>query len=182
MHPEKYYDYVENLWISSKPNKEDVINVGDSYCCQHSFNAARLAVQAMKISIDNIFKGTWNNAFAAVRPPGHHAGIGNTVSGFCYFNNVAAAARYAQKTHGVKRVAILDWDAHHGNSTQQIFESDKSVLFISIHRHNNGQFYPGKSGALNNIGKGEGEGYNLNLPWNSDSDTDYKVDYSYIVA
>lgn len=129
----------------------------------------------MKICVDNLFQKKWRNCFAAVRPPGHHAGISNQVSGFCFFNNVAAAARYAQKTYGVKRVAIFDWDAHHGNSTQQIFLNDPSVLFISVHRHNKGSFYPGKVGGLQHFGNGKGEGYNLNLPWNTFSDEDFKV-------
>lgn len=129
----------------------------------------------MKICVDNVMSGKWQNAFAAVRPPGHHAGIFGGPSGFCFFNNVAAAARYAQKQYSIKRVAIFDWDAHHGNSTQQIFESDKSVLFISVHRHNKGQFYPGKSGALEKIGEKGGEGFNLNLPWNTHQSDDYKV-------
>lgn len=140
-----------------------------------SARAARLAVGAMKVCVDNIMKNKWQNCFAAVRPPGHHAGIGGEISGFCFFNNVAAAARYAQKTYGIKRVAIFDWDAHHGNSTQDIFLEDNSVLFISVHRHNNGSFYPGKSGAVSHIGKGKGQGFNLNLPWNSFSSDDFKV-------
>lgn len=120
----------------------------------------------------------WQNSFAAVRPPGHHAGIDQQISGFCFFNNVAAAARYAQKTYNVKKVAIFDWDAHHGNSTQKIFYNDNSILFISVHRHNRGQFYPGAEGALAKCGVGAGIGYNLNLPWNTNSSDDYKVVYS----
>lgn len=131
----------------------------------------------MKVCVDKVISGEWNNCFAAVRPPGHHAGIGGEINGFCFFNNVAAAARYAQKSHGIKRVAILDWDAHHGNSTQEIFFEDSSVLFISIHRHNNGSFYPGQSGALSHIGKGKGVGFNLNLPWNNFSSDDFKADH-----
>lgn len=131
----------------------------------------------MKICVDKIMCGTWQNCFAAVRPPGHHAGINRTLSGFCFFNNAAAAARYAQKKYKLKKVAIFDWDAHHGNSTQEIFWEDDSVLFISVHRHNNGTFYPGKSGAHGHVGGGEnGKGYNLNIPWNTASSDDLKVD------
>ena len=84
----------------------------------------------------------------------------------------------------MKIVARFYWDAHHGNGTQEVFYNDNSVLFISVHRHNNGYFYPGASGALKNLGEGNGLGYNLNLPWNVSSSNDYKVpdDAEYIYS
>ena len=78
---------------------------------------------------------------------------------------MAIAARYAQKYYGVKKVAILDWDIHHGDSTQRIFEDDPSVLFVSLHRYDKAEYYPGDYGAMENIGKGEGKYYNINIPW-----------------
>jgi acetoin utilization deacetylase AcuC-like enzyme len=103
--------------------------------------------------------GTLHNAFCLVRPPGHHAESG-TPMGFCLFNNVAVAARYAQATFGVKRVAIIDWDVHHGNGTQQIFYEDNSVLYVSLHQY---PFYP-STGSRAERGSGKGLNYTLNIP------------------
>ncbi len=99
------------------------------------------------------------NAFALVRPPGHHARPGNAM-GFCIFNNVAIAARYLRKRRGLERILIVDWDVHHGNGTQEAFYGDPSVLYASIHRY---PFYPG-TGAAEEHGSGKGRGANINLP------------------
>ena len=102
-----------------------------------------------------------------MRPPGHHSGYRHTLNGFCIFNSAAIAARYAQKRHGAKKVVIFDYDVHHGDGTQRIFDKDNSVLFISIHRHDRGSFYPaGDAGFYANCGEGEAEGTKVNLPWN----------------
>ena len=176
VHPEPYFDYIEGIWENGNKDENQIIckNAG-TYCCKDSARAAKLAVASMAICVDKLFTGQWKNCFAAVRPPGHHAGMNNDIAGFCFFNNVAAAARYAQKNHGIKRVAIFDWDAHHGNTTQDIFYEDDSVLFISTHRYDKGNFYPQKTGPVEKLGKGRGEGFNLNLPWNTRADEDFKV-------
>ena len=96
---------------------------------------ASLATGSILESIDLVFKEHSKNAFCAVRPPGHHASADRGM-GFCIFNHIAVAARYAQSKFGVDRVAIIDWDVHHGNGTQQAFYEDPSVLTISIHHHN----------------------------------------------
>jgi acetoin utilization deacetylase AcuC-like enzyme len=107
-----------------------------------------------------VLRGEVANAFCAVRPPGHHATTDRAM-GFCIFNNVAIAARHAQAVHGVERVAILDWDVHHGNGTQDIFYEDGSVLFCSTHQW---PWYPG-TGAANERGVGPGEGLTINRPF-----------------
>ena len=91
-------------------------------------------------AINRVKKGEWKNAFCIVRPPGHHSGESKVCTGFCIYNNVAIGARYLQKHHGVKKVLIFDWDVHHGDGTQHIFDDDPSVLFVSLHRHDNGEF------------------------------------------
>src|ERR1700722_6346707 len=124
------------------------------------FEIAALAAGGALAALDAVMAGKVRNAYALVRPPGHHAESAHGF-GFCIFNNAAIAARHAQRAHGMRRVAIVDWDAHHGNGAQHIFWADPSVLTISIHQDS--AFPPG-SGALTDIGEGPGIGYNLNIP------------------
>ncbi len=132
----------------------------DSPISPRSYEAAVRAVGAALTAVDAVMTGGARNAFAAVRPPGHHAMPGGA-KGFCLFGNAAIAARYAQKTHGIERVMIIDWDVHHGDGTQAIFYDDPSVFFFSTHQY---PFYPGPSGGAENTGAGAGEGFNLNVP------------------
>jgi len=171
-HPTSYFEYVDDIWM---PCSKESVKYKDTYYNSHSGKAARLAASGVKLAVDKIMRNEWDNAFAAVRPPGHHAETNGRISGFCFFNNVALGVRHAQEKYGVKRIAIFDWDAHHGDSTQRIFEEDPNVLFISFHRHDNGLFFPGMSGAAENVGKGKGEGFCLNLPWNIIGCQDYRV-------
>lgn len=134
---------------------------GDTYVTRQSDAMARLAAGSACRAVDAVLGGVVRNAFALVRPPGHHAGS-NAVEGFCLYNNVAIAARHAQQAHGAKRVAIIDFDVHHGNGTQEIFYADPSVLFISLHMHTR-YFYPG-TGTLQEDGAGRGMGRTVNLP------------------
>lgn len=122
---------------------------GDTYVSGRSMDAALTAIGAAMAAIDDVFSGAANNVFVASRPPGHHAET-NKAMGFCLFNNVAIAARYAQRLYGVERVAIIDWDVHHGNGTQEIFERDESILFCSTHQL---PLYPG-TGAKEETGVG----------------------------
>ncbi len=106
----------------------------DNQMCRETFDIAMLAVGGILEAVDMVMEGILDNAFCAVRPPGHHAEVDKAM-GFCYFNNVAVAAKYLQEKWGVKRVGIVDFDVHHGNGTQHIFESDPSVFYYSIHEH-----------------------------------------------
>ncbi len=124
-----------------------------------SYDIARLSTGGVLRIADAVMAGTVSNAFALVRPPGHHATPTRSM-GFCLFNNVAVAARYLQREHGVDRVAIIDWDVHHGNGTQDIFYDDPSVFFFSVHQV---PLYPG-TGMANEIGTGGAVGTTLNIP------------------
>ncbi len=121
----------------------------DTSACPQSWLAVKRAVGAALSGVDDVFTGKADNVFASVRPPGHHAEK-ITAMGFCLVNSVAVAARYAQQKHGAERVAIVDFDVHHGNGTQDIFQDDPSVLFASSHQM---PLYPG-TGALNETGIG----------------------------
>lgn len=138
-----------------------LLDRGDTYATGETYNLALLAAGACMTAVDQIMTGAADNGFALIRPPGHHAETDH-VSGFCIFNNVAAAARQAQVVHGVKQVAIVDFDVHHGNGTQDIFFEDDSVFFTSVHLFAP-YFYPG-IGGMYDIGTGRGKGFTMNVP------------------
>lgn len=144
-HPEEYLRRIE----SSIPEEGLARIDADTSASPKSWEAALTAIGAANAAVDAVFKGEADNCFVAARPPGHHAEK-NQAMGFCLFNNVAIAARYAQKVHGAERVAIIDWDVHHGNGTQDIFWSDPSVLYCSLHQM---PLYPG-TGAKDETGAG----------------------------
>lgn len=136
---------------------------GDTYATAESYELARLAAGGCCHAVSQILTGGADNGLALVRPPGHHAEA-VTLSGFCLLNSVAIAARHAQRAHGLKKVAIVDFDVHHGNGTQDIFYEDDSVLFISTHLYLPGMFYPG-TGSVDEIGANAGKGYTVNVPF-----------------
>jgi acetoin utilization deacetylase AcuC-like enzyme len=146
--------------------KEDVaagldrLSTGDTPLSARSFAVARLAAGGVIAAVDEVFAGKVRNAFAVVRPPGHHA-TPRKGMGFCLFDNVALAARHAQAKHGARRVLIADWDVHHGNGTQDIFYEDGSVLFFDTHQH---PLYPG-TGRADETGRGPGAGLTINCPF-----------------
>jgi acetoin utilization deacetylase AcuC-like enzyme len=155
VHTRSYIELVEREVAQHRSQ----LSTGDTDICEHSAAAARLAAGSVLQAVDAVFAGEVTNAFCVVRPPGHHA-TANRGMGFCLFNNVAIAARYAQQRFNARRVLIADWDVHHGNGTQDIFYEDGSVLFFSTHQS---PWYPG-TGSASEQGEGAGAGKTLNCP------------------
>ncbi len=131
----------------------------DTHACARTWSTSRLAAGGVLTAVEAVLDGEANNAFAMVRPPGHHALPGRAM-GFCFLNNVAIAANWLIKVRGKHRILILDWDVHHGNGTQEIFYDSPNVLYMSIHQY---PFYPG-TGWLDEIGTGSGVGFTVNAP------------------
>ncbi|XP_061908339.1 histone deacetylase 7-like isoform X3 [Entelurus aequoreus] len=129
----------------------------------HTSTASRMAAGSVVELAVRVAKGELKNGFAVVRPPGHHADPSNPM-GFCYFNSVAIAAKQLQQKLSVSKILIVDWDVHHGNGTQEVFYNDPSVLYLSLHRYDHGNFFPG-SGSPAEVGSGAGEGFNVNVAW-----------------
>lgn len=141
----------------------------DTTVCHESFDIALLSTGGVLRVANAVATGVVKNAFAMVRPPGHHATQGQSM-GFCLFNNIAIAARYLQREHGFGKVAIVDWDVHHGNGTQDIFYEDETVLFFSVHQS---PLYPG-TGSSRERGSGKARGTTLNVPMPAGSgDSEY---------
>jgi acetoin utilization deacetylase AcuC-like enzyme len=131
----------------------------DTYACSKSYETAKLAAGGTLVAVDKILGGELDNAFAIVRPPGHHAESSRAM-GFCLFNNVAIAAGYALKTRKLRKALIIDWDLHHGNGTQHSFYERADVLYFSTHQF---PYYPG-TGFVNEVGSGTGKGFTVNVP------------------
>lgn len=157
VHPASYLRQIKAL-IPEMPDEEQlakgvaqpIVSVGqDTYVSPQSWQAILTATGAALAAVEDVFKGQADNVFIAARPPGHHA-TADTAMGFCIVNTAAIAARFAQSHFGAERVAIIDWDVHHGNGTQDIFQADKSVLFCSTHQ---APLYPG-TGLLKETGVG----------------------------
>ncbi|XP_056886405.1 histone deacetylase 7-like isoform X4 [Takifugu flavidus] len=129
----------------------------------HTSTASRIAAGCVTDLALKVAQGELKNGFAVVRPPGHHATHSSPL-GFCFFNSVAIAAKQLQQRLNVSKILIVDWDIHHGNGTQEAFYSDPSVLYISLHRYDGGNFFPG-GGHPSEVGKGAGEGFNVNIGW-----------------
>ncbi len=155
VHTKEHFQRVENAFANGADRLDP-----DTVISMRSFDSSLFAAGGACRAVDAVMEGEAENAFVAVRPPGHHATAENAM-GFCLFNNVAVAARYAQnKYKEIERVAIIDWDVHHGNGTQGIFYVDPSVYFFSMHQY---PWYPG-SGARGETGHGRGLGSTLNVP------------------
>ncbi|XP_054859461.1 histone deacetylase 6 isoform X2 [Eublepharis macularius] len=180
--------YVEAVKSTATMKPRDLHRQGSQYnsiyICASSYECARLAAGSAFSAVEAVLSGKVQNAVAIVRPPGHHA-ESDAACGFCFFNSVALAARYAQRLAGrTLRVMILDWDVHHGNGTQHMFEDDPSVLYVSLHRYDNGTFFPTSEDAdYDRVGRGPGEGFTVNVPWNCPrmGDSEYLAAFHQIV-
>lgn len=165
VHDREYIQHVENASqqaaeITTENGTPAIIEIGtDTYASAKTFEAASKAAGATLTAIDALMNGEVNNAYCLVRPPGHHA-VAEAAFGFCIFNNVAVAARYAIDRYGLERVMIIDYDVHHGNGTQEMFYDDPRVLYFSIHQS---PFFPG-TGLSDELGEGAGEGTTINIP------------------
>ena len=161
IHPRAHLQSLEDAILSGARS----ISEPDLGVSLKSWEAALSSTAAGLLAADKIMAGEWRNAMCLVRPPGHHAEAEQAM-GYCLINNAAVAARHLQATHGLERVAILDFDVHHGNGTQHLFEEDPSVFFASLHQW---PLYPG-TGEATERGIGDGEGATMNIPLPAGSD------------
>jgi acetoin utilization deacetylase AcuC-like enzyme len=155
VHPASYLESVKRAIFDGATLLDD----GDTRVSRGSWRAARLSAGAAMLGVDAACGPDRSHAFSAMRPPGHHAETSKAM-GFCLVNSVAIAARYAQRRYGVGRIAIVDWDVHHGNGTEEIFWKDGTVLYVSLHQY---PLWPG-TGAGSDVGEGPGEGATVNCP------------------
>lgn len=150
----------------------------DTYITRESYRVALLAAGGAVTGLREIFEGECSKMFALLRPPGHHAERDRAM-GFCLFNNAALAAAVARRDHGLERIAIVDWDVHHGNGTQHIFEEDPAVLYVSLHQS---PAFPG-TGGTSETGRGGGEGFTVNVPLPAGcGDADYMLFYDRVIV
>ena len=156
--------YLDDIKEKVKVNIDEIFD-GDSYLSVEVIEAAYMSASGCNTLIDAILTDKVDNGFAVIRPPGHHCN-GKQPLGFCFINNVVVAANKAIEQKKASKVAIVDWDVHHGDGSEVMTYDREDILFISLHRHDYGKFYP-STGKHTNIGEGAGEGYNLNIPFNN---------------
>ncbi|XP_029038711.1 histone deacetylase 6 isoform X3 [Osmia bicornis bicornis] len=167
IHSQEYIDKIKNTDnLKTKELYKQATSYNSVYLHPDTWTSACVSTGSLLQVVDSVLNGESQSGVAIVRPPGHHAEQ-DAACGFCIFNNISVAAKYAIEFHHVKRVLIVDWDVHHGNGTQSVFEEDPKVLYISVHRYDNGGFFPNsKRGNYTHVGSGPGEGFNVNIPWN----------------
>ncbi|XP_044136186.1 polyamine deacetylase HDAC10 isoform X1 [Bufo gargarizans] len=167
VHSPEYLDVVKS---TQTMDLEELKKTSEKYTAayfhQNSYRCAKLSLGGTLQLVDAVMSGDVQNGMALIRPPGHHSQR-SASNGFCVFNNVAVAAEYAKSKYKVQRILIVDWDVHHGQGIQYIFEDDPSVLYFSWHRYEHGSFWPNlRESDYDSVGKGRGTGFNINLPWN----------------
>ncbi|MBM3132786.1 MAG: histone deacetylase, partial [Chloroflexi bacterium] len=173
IHSQEHFNRVESACVHGGAWLD-----GDTFASRGSCKAGLYAVGGLLRAVDEVVSGQLNSAFALVRPPGHHATATHAM-GFCLFNNVAIAARYAQQNHALKRILIVDFDVHHGNGTQDVFYDDPDTLYFSSHLY---PYYPG-SGDVDEVGVGPGVGATVNVPLPGGcGDVEYHRVYSEVLA
>ncbi|KAI9699415.1 MAG: Histone deacetylase hda1 [Candelina mexicana] len=184
VHTKAHYDHVASTRYMSVEELVTLQPEDSIYFNQSSWMAATLSAGGAIETARAVASDTVKNAIAVIRPPGHHAEE-NKAMGFCLFNNVCIAARVCQKSfkEQCRKILILDWDVHHGNGVQDVFYSDPNVLYISIHVHKNGNFYPHGDGGNKFCGAGPGTGFNVNIPWSQQAmgDGDYMLAFQQVV-
>lgn len=182
VHSKEHLLYILSTESMTRDQLLEETEKGDSiYVNNDSFFSAKLSCGGTIEACKAVIEGKVKNSLAIVRPPGHHAEP-DTPGGFCLFSNVAVAAKNILKNYpeSVRRIVILDWDIHHGNGTQKSFYDDDRVLYVSLHRYENGKFYPGtKYGSHTHVGEGKGEGYSVNIPWSAPGMTDGDYIYAF---
>ncbi|XP_072290811.1 polyamine deacetylase HDAC10 [Eucyclogobius newberryi] len=167
VHSEEYLEAVKQTpYMTLEDLQMFTLQYGDVYFHPNIYHCAKLASGAALQLVDSVMTGKVRNGMALVRPPGHHSKR-SAANGFCVFNNVSIAAKYAKQKYGVKRILIVDWDVHHGQGVQYCFEEDPSVLYFSWHRYEHQKFWPNlRESDYDSVGKAEGAGFNINVPWN----------------
>ncbi|XP_058148075.1 histone deacetylase 6 isoform X2 [Dasypus novemcinctus] len=184
VHSLEYIDLMETTQYMNETQLRILADTYDSvYLHPNSYTCACLASGSVLRLVDAVLGTEVRNGMAIIRPPGHHAHY-NLMNGYCMFNHVAVAARYAQQKHDIQRILVVDWDVHHGQGTQFTFDQDPSVLYFSIHRYEYGRFWPHlKASNWSATGTGRGQGYTINVPWNQVGmrDADYIAVFLHIL-
>ena len=184
VHDGDYWDRLMDSQELDQEKRDALARTWNSiYLNSASIRCSLLACGGVLSCVDKVISGESVSGMAVVRPPGHHAEH-DTPSGFCLINNVGIAASYAVNNLGLERVLVLDWDVHHGNGTQHMFYSNKTVLYMSLHRYDNAEFFPqSKDANYDMVGEGPGQGFNVNIPWNfaSMGDAEYLLAFQSII-
>lgn len=187
VHTDAHYDFVRR---TARMSNDELIDLSENpsmdsiYFNKLSYYSGKLSAGGAIETCKAVLDGRVKNAIAVIRPPGHHAEVNQTM-GFCLFNNTCVASRVCQNMfEGCRKILILDWDVHHGNGCQKAFYTDPNILYISLHVHQGGKFYPaGPEGGMDRCGAGPGEGYNVNIPWETKGmgDGDYMYAFQHVV-
>lgn len=203
VHTQAHFDFVKktsskhysvsnsHLLTTTDMTNDDLLDLSESplmdsiYFNRLSYYSGKLSAGGAIETCKAVMERRVKNAIAVIRPPGHHAEVDQTM-GFCLFNNTCIASKVCQDTFGsaCRKVLILDWDVHHGNGCQKAFYRDPNILYISLHVHQGGKFYPsGPEGGMDRCGEGPGEGYNVNIPWETKGmgDGDYMYAFQHVV-